>query len=224
MPPKFLIPGTFLLLAFQAIPIVYTVDVAFSNWSTGHIIKKPDAIRQIMGNSLAEADNGKTFTMSAAHDSHGKLALLLTDDQTGKTFVGTSKALTPVPKSAFADYTVLKAADVIAAGRELTALVVPSGHGNGIRAEGLSTAVELHPTLRYDPARDTFTRIGNGLVFHDNNDFPDRFTAEWIFRYPVISAASAMMLFRWASSRSRPSMHSRTSSPLAAQICSFSSR
>jgi hypothetical protein len=45
---------------------------------------------------------------------------------------------------------------------------VPSGGQNGIRPEGLSTAVELHPTLRYDEKREVFVRISDGTVFHDN--------------------------------------------------------
>ena len=37
-PLKFLIPGTVFLLAFQVIPILYTINVAFTNYSTGHIL------------------------------------------------------------------------------------------------------------------------------------------------------------------------------------------
>src|SRR5262245_52897816 len=38
MPLKFVIPGVLLLLAFQLIPIVYTFNVAFTNYSTGHVL------------------------------------------------------------------------------------------------------------------------------------------------------------------------------------------
>src|SRR5437763_1302132 len=119
--------------------------------------------------SRAESANGKTYTMTLANDSSGNLVLLLVDDQNGKTFVGTSKALTPVPKSDFSKYKVLKGDALIAASAKLSTLVVPSGGDNGIRAEGLSTAVELHPTLRYDAKSDTFTRISDGAVFKDNH-------------------------------------------------------
>ena len=37
VPAKFLVPGTVFLLAFQMVPIVYTIEVALSNYSTGHI-------------------------------------------------------------------------------------------------------------------------------------------------------------------------------------------
>jgi arabinogalactan oligomer/maltooligosaccharide transport system permease protein len=179
VPAKFLIPGTFFLIAFQVIPVLYTVEVAFTNYSTGHILKKPDAVTQIEQVTLAETGSGKTFTMAPARDSHGNLVLLLVDDQDGSTYVGTDEKLAPVPKSAFTrapdgtiasatGYSVLKGAELLAASADLSKLVVPSGGQNGIRAEGLETAVELHPTVRYDPKRDAFVRISDGAVFHDN--------------------------------------------------------
>src|SRR5205085_11516279 len=35
IPAKFLVPGTVFLVAFQIIPVIYTVQVAFTNYSTG---------------------------------------------------------------------------------------------------------------------------------------------------------------------------------------------
>src|SRR5439155_10724892 len=138
--------GTIFLVAFQLIPIVYTVNVAFTNWSTGHIINKQSAIKQIQITSLQESANGKSYTIAPAEDSHHHLVLLMTDDATGATYVGSSKSLAPVPKSDFTitkggvitaakGYTVLKGAALNGIDRELTALVVPSGGQNGIRAQ-----------------------------------------------------------------------------------------
>src|ERR687894_480698 len=53
IPVKFLIPGTVFLLAFQIAPILYNVNVAFTNWSTGHILQKDEAIEGIKRVSLA---------------------------------------------------------------------------------------------------------------------------------------------------------------------------
>src|SRR5258708_11746861 len=63
VPAKFLIPGTFFLIAFQVIPVAYTIDVAFTNYSTGHILKQSSAIEQIKLVTLAQTGNGKTFTI-----------------------------------------------------------------------------------------------------------------------------------------------------------------
>jgi arabinogalactan oligomer / maltooligosaccharide transport system permease protein len=180
LPAKFLVPGTIFLVSFQLIPIVYTIDVAFTNWSTGHIISKTAAIKQIQITSLAESANGKSFTMAPARDADGNLVLLLKDDSSGATYVGSAKELEPLPKSDFAlssdgvitavkGYKLLKGADLNSVDRDLTALVVPSGGQNGIRAQGLDTAIELHPTLRYEKQRDVFVRIADGAVFQDNH-------------------------------------------------------
>ena len=179
VPAKFLIPGTFFLIAFQVIPVAYTVDVAFTNYSTGHILNKASAITQIEQVTLAQTGNGKSFTMAPANDSSGHLVLLLTDDQTHKTYVGTTKGLTPVPATTFkrgaggsivgaTGYTVLKGAALVAASTQFGNLIVPSGGSNAIRAEGLDTAVELHPTLQYHADRDVFVRVTDGAVFRDN--------------------------------------------------------
>ena len=44
---KFLIPGTILLILFQIVPIVYNAGIAFSNYSTGHVQTKEEAILTI---------------------------------------------------------------------------------------------------------------------------------------------------------------------------------
>ena len=45
---------------------------------------------------------------------------------------------------------------------------MPTTGSSAIHPEGIDTAVELEPTLRYDKRADTFTRISNGTVYRDN--------------------------------------------------------
>jgi arabinogalactan oligomer/maltooligosaccharide transport system permease protein len=179
LPLKFLVPGTVFLLAFQIVPIVYTIEVALSNYSTGHIISKADAIRQIKLNSLEQPANGHQYEMSPARDKDGHLVLILRDDTTGKTFAGTTSSLTPIPRSsvkvdatgiptAAAGYTLVKGADLFALDRQLSAFTVPTGGDAAIRPQGLHNAIDLRPTLRYDAERDRFVRISDGVVFKDN--------------------------------------------------------
>jgi arabinogalactan oligomer/maltooligosaccharide transport system permease protein len=179
LPLKFLVPGTVFLLAFEIVPIVYTIEVALSNYSTGHIISKGDAIQQIKLNSLEQPANGHQYEMSPAHDKGGRLVLILRDDTTGKTFVGSTSSLTPIPKSsvkldstdtpiAATGYTILTGAALFSLDRELSAFTVPTGGDAAIRPQGLHNAVDLRPTLRYDPQKDQFVRISDGVVFKDN--------------------------------------------------------
>ena len=178
MPLKFLVPGTVFLVAFQVVPIIYTINVAFTNYSTGHILSKSEAIDGIKVNSLAQPENGKTYALSPATDSDGKLVLLLVDDASGKPYVGTREGLQPLPAGdvrvangaiiSASGYTLLKGEKLFALDTVLADYRVPVGGSNAIHPEGIDAAFVEVPTLRYDKRTDTFTQIRTGEVFRDN--------------------------------------------------------
>jgi arabinogalactan oligomer/maltooligosaccharide transport system permease protein len=179
VPAKFLLPGTFFLLCFQVVPVLYTVDIAFTNWSTGHLLVKSEATDGIKRASLEQSENGKSYTMAPARDENGSLVLLLVDEDTGKQYVGSKDGLEPLPAGSLeesggiftktpAGYKLILGQELVGLDKELSAFTVPTTGDNAIRAEGLSNAVVLHPTLRYDSARDRFVRIADGAVFTDN--------------------------------------------------------
>ena len=178
IPLKFLVPGTIFLLAFQIVPIVYNVNVGFTNWSTGHILLKSEAIEGIRANSLQQPADGASYAMAPARDANGELVLLLVDDATGKPFAGTRDGLEPLDEGSIVlgelgtidsapGYDVVKGPALLGLDQELAGFTVPTESG-AIRAEGTEVALELEPTLRYDRVADTFTRIEDGTVFRDN--------------------------------------------------------
>jgi len=177
VPAKFVAVGTVFLVGFQVFPILYTIRVAFTNYSTGHITTKPDAIKQIQLTSLQPPANGKSYTMAPAHDSSGHLVLILQDDATGKTYLGTTKSLSPLPAGTVKaaggaiesakGYTLLHGIALFNVDKQLQTFVVPVGRA-GIRPQSISTAVELEPTLRYDAKRNVFIRLSDGTVFRDD--------------------------------------------------------
>ena len=177
LPAKFLIPGTIFLVGFQLVPIAYTISVAFSNYSTGHILTKDQAISAIKVNTLTES--GRQFDMAVARDSAGKLVLILRDEQSGKVYLGTQKGLTELPRSAVTvgkvgpptaakGYTLVKGADLFALDKELGSFRVPTSGDSALQPQGTEVAVELAPSYRYDSKRNVFVRISDGKVFHDN--------------------------------------------------------
>jgi arabinogalactan oligomer/maltooligosaccharide transport system permease protein len=179
IPAKFLIPGTIFLLAFQLIPIFYTVNVAFSTYSTGHIGSKADAVNSIKTNSLAETENSKSYSIAPARDAGGKLVLVLRDDDTHQSYIGTQSGLKPLPASAVkvgpdgtvtaaSGYKLIKGNELFGLDKQISGFVIPAGTNGFIQPQGLDTAVVLRPTLRYDPRTQTFTRIKDGAVFRDN--------------------------------------------------------
>jgi arabinogalactan oligomer/maltooligosaccharide transport system permease protein len=179
VPAKFLVPGTVFLVVFSVIPILYTVNVAFSNWSTGHVLVKEEAIDGIQRNSLSIPPDGRSYVMAPARDGDGELVLLLVDEASRKPFLGTREGLEPLPADAVKvdavgtivsaeGYGIVKGQELVALDRELSKFLVPTQGSAAIRPEGIGAAVELEPTMRYDPRTDTFTRIQSGLVFRDN--------------------------------------------------------
>jgi ABC-type sugar transport system permease subunit len=177
IPLKFLVPGTILLILFQIVPIVYNATIAFSNYSTGHVQTKQEAIATIEEAFLAPPADGRTYTMTPARED-GQLVLLLRDDVSGAVYAGTEDGLEELPPgdvtvangavTAAEGYDVLEGDQLAGIDQELTQLLVPAGEDTFLRAEGLSTAVELTPQLKYDAATDTFTSAETGAVFHDN--------------------------------------------------------
>jgi arabinogalactan oligomer/maltooligosaccharide transport system permease protein len=179
LPAKFLIPGTVFLIGFQVVPILYTIDVAFSNYSTGHILTKSQAISSIKINSLDQLPNSRQFDMAVARGAGGKLVLLLHDQAGGKVYVGTTKGIKELERGDYTlsalgapasakGYTLVKGAALFALDQQLRDLKVPTTGDSAIQPQGTSNAVELTPTLRYDPKTDTFVRISDGVVFRDN--------------------------------------------------------
>jgi arabinogalactan oligomer/maltooligosaccharide transport system permease protein len=180
LPAKFLVPGTVFLLAFQIVPIVYTIEIALSNYSTGHIISKPEAIAAIKINSLQPPENGRQFEMAPARDDSGNLVMILRDDASGAVYLGTKDGLKPLAKSdvtispdtsqptAAKGYTLLKGAALFSLDAELRSFRIPTTGSSSIQPQGVAQAVELQPSLRYDAAKNRFVRISDGAVFVDN--------------------------------------------------------
>jgi arabinogalactan oligomer / maltooligosaccharide transport system permease protein len=180
VPLKFLVPGTIFLIGFQVIPLISNVNIAFTNWSTGHNLNQAEAIAAIEENSLTPPPNGATYTMAPARSANGDLVLLLVDEETGKHYVGTKEGLTALPASdvtvangtitSAKGYETVKGQELFTLDEEAGKLLVPTGGGAFVRAEGLSQAVELQPTLKYVPANDTFVNLDTKTVYSNNGE------------------------------------------------------
>jgi arabinogalactan oligomer/maltooligosaccharide transport system permease protein len=179
LPAKFMVPAVLFMVCFQIVPIIYTVNVAFTDYAIGHISTKPDAIKQIELTSLQSPANAHQYTMAPARDKSGNLVLILQDQVSHKTYVGNEDGLKPIAQSsvranalgitAATGYSIIKGPALFSMDKTLRAFKVPVGDGAAIQAQTISTAVELEPTLRYDAKRDVFVRLSDGAVFHDNN-------------------------------------------------------
>ena len=179
LPLKFLIPGMVFLIGFQIIPILFTINVAFSNYSTGHILTQDQAIAAIKINSLEPPANGRQYDIAPARDSSGKLVLIMRDETGGKVYVGTTKGLAELPKgdvnlgptgqpTAAKGYTIITGAELFALDQQLRDYKVPTTGDAAIQPQGTAIGVELRPTLIYSSRHNVFVRISDGRVYHDN--------------------------------------------------------
>ena len=99
IPFKYLLPGTLFLLAFAVYPILNTVYLSTTNYGTGNLGSKDDAIATIERNSIGASDESPRYDLQvlAEGDAAGPIAYLLTDAD-GNVFLGTADGLTPVPR------------------------------------------------------------------------------------------------------------------------------
>ncbi len=96
IPLKYLVPGTIFALIFQVIPVIYTGYIAFTNYGTGNVLTKEQALDNI--DSRVSNVPGATryqIDVLAGDGGLGDFALLLTDDE-GVQFLGTPDGLQDV--------------------------------------------------------------------------------------------------------------------------------
>ncbi|YCK39213.1 ABC transporter permease subunit [Actinomadura sp. ATCC 39365] len=167
IPAKYLVPGTLFLIAFQVLPVLYTVTTAFTNFGDGHRGDKADAVTAIETGSVRQAPGSPEYGLTAALRGD-ELVFLLLDPKTKQVRLGTAEGLTPLAGAQVGltgkvlsapGVTVLKAPEAAARGQEISALSVPT-QGGAIKANGLSRAVEGKAALVYDAACDCVK--GNG--------------------------------------------------------------
>ncbi|MCW2738465.1 ABC transporter permease subunit [Nocardioides sp.] len=176
VPMKYLLPGTLFLIAFQVIPVLYTVSTAFTNFSDGHRGTKEQAITAIQGASVTQVPGSTIYTLTLATDGDaatGDIVFLLSDPTSQESFVGTADGLEPLEEGTFEaptpggkitasdDYTVLTVPQVNARQDDISAFSVPTDAG-AIKSQGLSAAFEGSPQQSYDKGCDCITDAATG--------------------------------------------------------------
>ena len=181
IPAKYIAPGVLLLMLFSVYPSIYTGYVAFTNYSTGHIIDKKTAVSEIVANSYQSLGDATPIPMTVAKDAaSGELTLLLTLPQVGPE-AGNAKGLTPLAAdsvtqeskgviTAAKGYTILTSDQANNETDALTALKVPGPNGSVYVANDLQSAQQEVQSLKYDAATDTITDIQSGATYKPDSN------------------------------------------------------
>ncbi|WP_308251233.1 ABC transporter permease subunit [Streptomonospora nanhaiensis] len=176
VPAKYLLPGTLLLIAFQIVPVVYTLSTSVTNYSDGHRGTKEQAIDQIEASSVVRTEDAEEYTLTVAargSAATGELVFLLTAPD-GTAYAGDAEGLTPLEGAevgptgrvtAAPGYTVIPAGEANARSAEITEFAVPTGAGTGIRSSGFTSAYEGRSTRVYDSGCDCVTDTETGRVY-----------------------------------------------------------
>ncbi len=185
IPAKYLLPGVILLLALQIWPLVYTVSISFTNYGSGHLGSKEEAIASIEANSVRQVEGSDRYSLNIAVPEGqdpllGDLTYLLTDPE-GTFYAGDIEGLSdpldaetvetnPGGRILQAEgYQPLTASEINQRSQDLADFAVPTETG-GIKQIGLSEAFIGEPTITYDEASDTLTNQTTGQVYVPNED------------------------------------------------------
>jgi arabinogalactan oligomer / maltooligosaccharide transport system permease protein len=174
LPAKYLIPGTVFLVLFQLYPALYTFYISFTNYSTGHILTKEQALERILANSEQPLPDSPRYQARPLESDAGGIALLLIDAD-GNFLLGTAEVLEPLDPAevettptglplSVRDFRVLTIGEAQGRQDEFLALRVPT-EGGSIRLQTFTSATLGQQTLRYDAETDTVTNILTGEQF-----------------------------------------------------------
>ncbi|MFI5907604.1 ABC transporter permease subunit [Dactylosporangium sp. NPDC051541] len=175
IPLKYLVPGVLFLLAFQVVPVLYTVATAFTNYGDGHRGSKQDAVTAIQSASVQQVPGSVEYALSVALDDGGLKFLLVSGD--GKAFVGDLSGLRPLDKADIAGgritkadgYQLLSLGEATQRNDEILAFTVPTS-GGAIRASGLTRAYTGQATRFYDAGCDCITDRATGRTWTADED------------------------------------------------------
>ena len=180
VPAKYIVPGTITMLAFSVIPIVYTVYIAFTNYSNGHVYDKAAAIERITTDGYTDIQD---YLLALARDDKGELVYLLAKQNidTGmieESLIGRPTGIEPLPQPLVFD-------------EENFVLVVPNGFtavpdgdpsvnpdadffkinlddGSYIVADSYTTAWQRKTRYSYDEGKNQILDVENNIAYKDN--------------------------------------------------------
>lgn len=79
-PWRYIVPSFLLMFVFMIYPIIYTIQIAFTNYGTGHILTKKQVIEQLEKETFLP-ENAKSFEYEVYEDNSGLTLLLLRDSE-----------------------------------------------------------------------------------------------------------------------------------------------
>jgi arabinogalactan oligomer / maltooligosaccharide transport system permease protein len=182
VPAKYLVPGTLAMAVFGVLPIIYTVFISFTNYSTGNVTSKSDAIERISADGYVDITD---YALQVVRDDNGRIAYVLVkfDEDTGEAidwYVGRPGGLTALDPPIGLDpdtFEIEVPAGFTALDPDEAEELVSSGAANFrvplegdrfIAVDTTETAWERSPLYVYDAAKDAVLDVQNDLEYANN--------------------------------------------------------
>ncbi|SDM76011.1 ABC transporter permease subunit [Actinomyces ruminicola] len=179
IPGKYFFPGTFFLAVFLIVPIVMTVQTAFTNFGDGFRGTKEDAVTTITNNSVVQAPDSPLYNLSVATTGSvedGPFTLFLVDTDTEDVLYGadgeTVQPATDVNVTvtdgfvtAADGYTILTGKQINTAYDTISTLTLSVSETSAIKVQGVRSAFEGTKTMVYDEQSDSITNTKTGDVY-----------------------------------------------------------
>jgi arabinogalactan oligomer / maltooligosaccharide transport system permease protein len=187
VPMKFLLPGFFFLAVFGIYPVIYTAYASTTNYGTGFVLSRTQAIDQIQSQSISRTEGAVAYDVTPLRGPDGSFAGYgLFDPETEDLFLGTTDGLEPLLDEspelqvltttgrtfivAVGDLVGVRPGEVRALPgypSDPAAYVMPGlTAASEIRISG-GQAVEARATKVYDPVTGTITDTESGVVYSE---------------------------------------------------------
>lgn len=194
IPMKYLLPGVVFLAVFALYPVLYTAYASTTNYGTGHVLSRAQALERIQSQSVRPVEGATRYDLTPLAGADGAFAgFALYDPEAEQLFLGTDTELTELDLDdatlttlattgrtfveSVGEYTGVRAGDV----RTLPGYPDPDTYQMPGETEEAAITVsggqafENRTTRVYDADAGTITDVATGVVYTEDEG---RFVAE----------------------------------------------
>ena len=184
VPMKFLLPGLFFLAVFGIYPVLYTAYASTTNYGTGFVLSRSQAIDQIQSQSIGRVEGAVAYDVTPLAEPDGTFAGYgLFDPETEELFLGTIDGLEPLDEPAELQVLTTTGRTFIVRVGDLAgvrpgdldtlpgypadpeAYVIPGASEDTFIGISGGQAFESRSTRVYDPDTSTITDTETGVVY-----------------------------------------------------------
>ena len=177
---KYIIPGVLLLIAFTIYPALFTGYIAFTNYSTGHILNKETAIEVLISNSYQSATDDSSYPARVATDNLTGEYVFIVQRPTGEITVARKESSATLPRSdvtlaedgtidSAIGFKLLSEDEIFAVSDVLSELSLQAGNDEFFKLVDIGIVERLIKTLEYDAEKDIITNTQTGEIYRPND-------------------------------------------------------